>query len=334
MWSEIKEMSRDRRFMSAALNIPHIIRKSKSDNTNKKYDVYFNKFKEWCVSNEVQHLPASVSTIAIFLSSLVQKSVSESVFSAYFYSIKWNHEMNMFSNPCDNKVLHMLCEGAKRILCKSIVKKEPITPEILENIVRVYGSSDRIEDLSSVRICSMLLLGFAGFLRFNEIANLKVKNISFHDLYMSLNIEKSKTDVYRRGNSITIAKTGVDMCPVMWMKRYLDLAEISFKPEDFVFRSIRYFKSLNKYKLCSVNKPISYTRARELLHEALSTVGADVKSFGLHSLRSGGVTSGAANNVSDRLLKIHGRWKSDISRDNYIKDSLENRLSVSKNLNI
>ena len=82
------------------------------------------------------------------------------------------------------------------------------------------------------------------------------------------------------------------MCPVMWMKRYLDLAEISLKPDDFVFRAIRYFKSLNKYKLCSMNKPISYTRARELLHEALSSVGADVKNFGLHSLRSG-----AANNV-------------------------------------
>ena len=64
----------------------------------------------------------------------------------------------MFSNPCDDKVLHMLCEGAKRILCKSIVKKEPITPEILENIVRVYGSSDRIEDLSSVRICSIVIV--------------------------------------------------------------------------------------------------------------------------------------------------------------------------------
>ena len=36
----------------------------------------------------------------------------------------------MFSNPCDNKVLHMLSEGAKTNLCKSIAKKESITPEI------------------------------------------------------------------------------------------------------------------------------------------------------------------------------------------------------------
>ena len=83
MWSEIKDMSRERRITSAALNIPHIIRKSNSDNTNKKYDVYCNTFKEWCVSNEVQRLAASVSTIAIFLSSLVQKSVSESVFRLF-----------------------------------------------------------------------------------------------------------------------------------------------------------------------------------------------------------------------------------------------------------
>ena len=118
------------------------------------------------------------------------------------------------------------------------------------------------------------------------------------------------------------------------MKHYLDLDGISNNPDDFIFRSIRYFKSSDSYKLCSCNRPISYTRARELLHDALASVGLDTKCFGLHSLRSGGATSAAENNVSDRLLKLHGRWKSDLSRDNYIKDSTSNQLSVTKMLNI
>jgi hypothetical protein len=32
--------------------------------------------------------------------------------------------------------------------------------------------------------------------------------------------------------------------------------------------------------------------------------------------------------------KAHGRWKSDIAKDGYIKENMRNRLSVSKNLNI
>ena len=334
IWAEIEQFSKDNRFNTAASDISRIIRKGKSDNTNKVYDAYFQKFRSWCLQHNTSYLPASVSAVAVFLSSLVQQSVSESVLFAYFYSIKWYHDLNICENPCDSKILHMLMEGGKRILSKSIKKKEPITPEILEKIINKYGQDQSEHNLSSVRICTFVLLGFAGFLRFNELANLRVRDISFHDLYMSVTIEKSKTDVYRRGNNVLIASTGNKTCPVFWLKKYLQLAGISNKPDDFIFRSVRYFKSTNCYKLCDKNVHISYTRARELLIEALNSVGLNGKNFGLHSLRSGGATSAAERGVSDRLLKIHGRWKSDFSRDNYIKDSLENRLCVSKNLKI
>ncbi|KAK3090957.1 hypothetical protein FSP39_011926, partial [Pinctada imbricata] len=335
VWTEIQQLRlRDGRLSSAASDIPRIIKKGKSDNSNRVYDAYFKKFQHWCSSLSVSSMPASVSTVAVYLSSLVQKSVSESVLSTNFYSIKWHHDISLCANPCDSKILHLLMEGGKRILSKPINKKEPITPEILKKIVEKYGQDANKNNLSHVRICSMFLLGFSGFLRFSELSKLKVKNISFHELHMSVHIEGSKTDVYRRGNNVLIARTSKDTCPVYWLKLYLDLAGISKRPEDFIFRSIRYFKSSDSYKLCSCNRPISYTRARELLRDALASVGLDTKCFGLHSLRSGGATSAAENNVSDRLLKLHGRWKSDLSRDNYIKDSTSNQLSVTKKLNI
>ncbi|XP_062612565.1 integrase/recombinase xerD homolog [Saccostrea cucullata] len=334
VWTEIQEMKKDSRLSSAASNIQHIIRKGKSDSSNKMYDTYFKKFRTWCSDHGVSHLPAAVSTVAVFLSSLVQQSVSESVLSAYFYSIKWFHDFNVCINPCDTKILHMVMEGGKRILSKPIQKKEPITPEILEQIINKYGDDSRKNDLLSVRVCAMFLMGFAGFLRFNELANLRVRNISFHDFYMCLHIESSKTDVYRRGNDVLIASTGNATCPVFWAKHYLQLAGISGKPDDFIFRSVRYFKSANCHRLCNINKPISYTRAREILLDSLSTIGVDSKLFGLHSLRSGGATSAASCGVNDRLLKIHGRWKTDFSRDNYIKDSVSKQLNVTKNLRI
>jgi len=38
--------------------------------------------------------------------------------------------------------------------------------------------------------------------------------------------------------------------------------------------------------------------------------------FGLHSLRSGGASTAAANGMSDRLIGKHSRWSSNSSRDN------------------
>jgi len=50
--------------------------------------------------------------------------------------------------------------------------------------------------------------------------------------------------------------------------------------------------------------------------------------FGLHSLRSGVATQAANNNVSDRLYKAHGRWRSENAKDGYVQDSLTVKLSV------
>ena len=52
-------------------------------------------------------------------------------------------------------------------------------------------------------------------------------------------------------------------------------------------------------------KPLSYSRVREILLSALRTVGYDESLYGLHSLKSGGVSTTAKYNVSDRFLRAH-----------------------------
>ena len=72
----------------------------------------------------------------------------------------------------------------------------------------------------------------------------------------------------------------------------------------------------------------------DLLLEKLSAVGLDAKKYGFHSLRAGGATAAANAGVPDRLFKRHGRWRSENAKDGYVKDSLKNRLSVSKNIGL
>ena len=50
------------------------------------------------------------------------------------------------------------------------------------------------------------------------------------------------------------------------------------------------------------NNPISYTRAREIILDALESIGLDKSKFGLHTLRSGGAAAAASAGISDRLF--------------------------------
>ena len=46
------------------------------------------------------------------------------------------------------------------------------------------------------------------------------------------------------------------------------------------------------------------------------------------------MVSNSSNSIPERLLKIHGRWKSDSAKDMYVEESLENRLQVTKYLGL
>lgn len=204
---------------------------------------------------------------------------------------------------------------------------------MVKRIVAKHAKVDA--NLKDLRISVIVLLGFAGFFRFNELANIKASHISFANDHMSIVIPSSKTDVYREGNKAIIARTDNATCPVNMVLRYMSAARMDHNSGGLLIRQLVFQKNYNTYVLG--NKGISYSRCREIFLEALKALGYDSKLFGLHSLRSGGATA-AVNSpsgpVSDRLLKLHGRWKSDYAKDLYIQEDMSARLSVSSSLGI
>ncbi|CAH3122117.1 unnamed protein product, partial [Porites lobata] len=77
--------------------------------------------------------------------------------------------------------------------------------------------------------------------------------------------------------------------------------------------------------------------AADIFRDTLSQLGYNPNDYGLHSLRSSGITSAvrnSSNSIPERLLKIHGRWKPDSAKHLYVEESLENRLQVTKYLGL
>ena len=103
----------------------------------------------------------------------------------------------------------------------------------MKQIVTKYGTTSF--NLKDLRLVTMCLICFAGFLRFSELVNLKRSNIKFYSDHVNLNIEKSKTDIYREGKDVIISATNNYICPVAMLSRYLLLANISEGSNDYTF---------------------------------------------------------------------------------------------------
>ena len=91
---------------------------------------------------------------------------------------------------------------------------------------------------------AMALLAFAGFFRFQELANLKLKDLALHDTHFELFIESSKTDQYREGAIVLIVKSGTDLCPWGNLEKYLSQAKLTFSTssqggDDYLFGNIQ-----------------------------------------------------------------------------------------------
>ena len=243
------------------------------------------------------------------------------------YSIRWAHNLYGLPNPCESNLVKGVLESAKRSFSRPVVKKEPVTPDMIFNICQKYASVNA--SLSDLRTAAICVTGYVGFLRFNELAYLHCCDNEYVELF----IAKSKTDIYRNGNVVILAKTDHITCPFTLLNRYVQAAGIDLSSAILkFFRTLHFVKSKASYTLRSTG--ISYTRAQEMILDAFSKLGYPTILFGLHSLRSGGATATANAGVNNRLFKRHGRWRSDEAKDGYVKDNLDALLSVSKSLEL
>ena len=116
------------------------------------------------------------------------------------------------------------------------------------------------------------------------------------------------------------------------LRRYAHLSGDSFNSTEFVFRSLS--KGRNGYYSLRAGSKLSYSRARELFIEKFKAIGLDTKLYGLHSLRIGGASAVANNDLPDRVIKKHGRWKSEKAKDTYCREDIQHQLLVTLNIGI
>ena len=280
--------------------------------------VEIRRFLDWCKRNsEAESYPFSSTVVTLSLFQLfAHQHKSYEVLVMVHTALKWFHSFVPIKgpNPLDDACPKNVIESAKRTKGNSIVKKEPISTDLIKKIIDKFAADGA--SLKDLKIAALCTLGLAGFFRFSELINILREHIVFLEDHIKIFVPHSNPDVYREKNFVYIAKTLSKYCPVSILLRYMREAKLTPTSDLPLFSPLSKTKS--GYMMRS-------SRCREVLKETLGVLGCEPKVYGLHSLRTGGITSVVNNNdfkfILVKLLKLHGRWKTDVAKDMYVKEA-------------
>ena len=173
-----------------------------------------------------------------------------------------------------------------------------------------------------LRTATFCALGFAGF--FWLLMNCEQFNRTRLLFTMKLKFPEAKPMFYREGNVVYISRFRTKYRPAELLLRYMSAAGIDTSSTLPFFRLLIFHKTTNSYALRS--SALSYSSFREAFNSALKSLGYDAREYGLHSLRSGGVSQvvhNRKNDVSERLLKYMAAGKRTLPRTCMFRDSGE-----------
>ena len=312
------------------VHLPRFIINSREDATVKAYFYGHGQWRDWAQWHHLTPTPADPLSFALFMLYKFQMGSSYSACRVVFYGVKYVHRLFNHADPTTHPLPVNMLEAAKRLDRHSVQRKEPLTPSMFRRLY--YELMLRSRSLEDVRTMVFVTLGYCGFMRFQEIVGVRKGDVVFGRGFFKVFVEKSKTDVYREGRWLFVS-SGQSVCPVEIVSCYLKMCGKALNRDDsFIFRGLT--KSRLSCHLRLANKPLCYGTLRRHFLNAIRRIGEPTKSFGTHSLRSGGASAAANNGVPDRLFKRHGRWKTDRAKDMYVKDNVRQLLSVSRSLGL
>jgi site-specific recombinase XerD len=286
------------------------LQNSKAKNTVRAYKSDFKDFSLFCVQNGFKNLPSDPKIVSLYLTHLSTKNIKISTIKRRLVSIGVIHKMKGHYLDTKHPLIIENLMGIKRRKGTVQKGKKPLLIRDLKTIIDVINQQ-KIEDIKKLRDKTMILVGFSGGFRRNEIVSLDVDDLEFVYEGVKITVKKSKTDQFGEGFIKALPYFENELyCPVISLKRWLNISKIT---KGSIFR--RFTKGSN----LSNNRLTDQTVAL-LIKEYLKLAGIDSTNYSGHSLRSGFATSAAESGVEERSIMAMTGHKSTEMVRRYIKE--------------
>ena len=256
--------------------------------TRQTYQSGFNAFIKFCSQFDITPFPASSLTLEYFCAHASQH-VSYKTLKVYLSSIRLAHIEQGLPDPTESATLHLVCRGIRRQQGDNQRTRLPITINLLRTLKEQLRLSSYYTTLEQCMLWAVFTVAFYGFFRASELLQTKWSDIALFSTQMSINLQQSKMDPFRRGITIQIFSTGSSTCPIRAMTLYSKLVKNN-NATTLIFRAGRF----NPLTIQQLNKAIRHLLQRgEINH----------KNFASRSFQIGAATTAAAAGLPAWLIK-------------------------------
>jgi site-specific recombinase XerD len=287
------------------------LQSSKANNTVRAYKSDFKDFGLFCAKNGFKPLPSEPKIVSLYLTYLSTKDAKISTLKRRLVSIGVIHRLKGHYLDTKHPSIIENIMGIKRRKGSIQKGKKPILISNLKNIINVIDEQNN-GDIKRLRDRSIILIGFSGGFRRNEIVSLDFDDLDFVQEGLKIQIRRSKTDQF--GEGLVKALPYFDnakYCPVISLKNWIEISKINSGP---------LFRRFIKGSKLSENRLTDQTVAL-LIKEYLRLGGIDSKNYSGHSLRSGFATSAAESGAEERdIMAMTGHKSTEMVR-RYIKEA-------------
>jgi site-specific recombinase XerD len=300
------------------------LKSSKANNTIRAYKSDFNDFGLFCAKNGFKSLPSDPKIVSLYLTYLSTKDAKISTLKRRLVSIGVIHKLKGYYLDTKHPSIIENIMGIKRRKGSIQLSKKPILISSLKKIINVIDDQNK-KEIKKLRDRSIILIGFSGGFRRNEIVSLDYDDLDFVPEGLKINLRRSKTDQFGEGFTKALPYFENTLyCPVLSLKKWIEISKIT---------SGAVFRRFSKGSKLSENRLTDQTVAL-LIKEYLNLAGIDSKNYSGHSLRSGFATSAAESGAEERSIMAMTGHKSTEMVRRYIKEANLFKNNALKNIKI
>jgi site-specific recombinase XerD len=287
------------------------LQSSKAINTVRAYKSDFNDFGLFCTQNGFKSLPSEPKIVSLYLTHLSTKDIKMSTIKRRLVSIGVIHKLKGYYLDTKHPSIIENIMGIKRRKGSSQIGKKPLLINNLKNIINVIDEQ-KIDKIKKLRDRSIIIIGFSGGFRRNEIVSLDVEDLDFVPEGLKIRIKRSKTDQFGEGSLKGLPYfDNKEYCPVRSIQEWLNISKIN---SGALFRRFSKGSKLTEKRLTDQTVAL-------LIKKYLELVGIDSKNYSGHSLRSGFATSAAESGAEERTIMAMTGHKSAEMVRRYIKEA-------------
>ena len=287
------------------------LKSSKASNTVRAYKSDFNDFEIFCARNGFNSLPSEPKIVSLYLTHLSTKNAKMSTLKRRLVSIGVIHRLKGHYLDTKHPSIIENIMGIKRRKGSIQKSKKPLLINHLKQLINVIDEQKN-EDIKKLRDRSIILVGFTGGFRRNEIVSLDYEDLDFVQEGLKIQIRRSKTDQFGEGSVKALPYfDSSKYCPVISLKNWIEISKIESGP---LFRRFVKGSKLSKNRLTDQTVAL-------LIKEYLMLAGIESKNYSGHSLRSGFATSAAESGAEERnIMAMTGHKSTEMVR-RYIKEA-------------